>query len=312
MKGLLLFTVILGSNLHLAAQVPALPPTNLGLANVYDGVAGPPGFVYQGYAQLYETNHIYNADGSNSGSLLKVNSLLSLHQLIYLTPVTVFGGNLGFTVIVPIVKISSTNLSGPAPPANPGAIGDIVQGTAVQWNDKKLWGKAFWHRVEFDVNIPSGSYNSSYAINASSHLWAIGAYHAFTLFLSKTVTVSSRNQFNYYFHFIGQPDKPGLSYNGNYSIDFSLTKSLKIQADAYYLTQLIEDSYNGDHRYYQTTYGVATTKVRVLGLGPGFAYFLPGGVLIEGKMFFEAVARNTTQGSRPTLRIAIPFPGKQK
>src|SRR5580692_1790508 len=81
------------------AQAPALPPANLGLANEYDGVAGKPGFLYQGYAQLYQTNKIYNANGDNTGSSLKVNSLLSLHQLIYLTPVKVLGGNLGFTVL---------------------------------------------------------------------------------------------------------------------------------------------------------------------------------------------------------------------
>ena len=297
---------------YVYAQPPALPPTNLGLANEYDGVAGKPGFLYQGYAQLYQTNKIYNANGDNTGSSLKVNSLLSLHQFIYLTPVKVLGGNLGFTVLVPVVKITATNSAGTAPPVNPDALGDLVQGTAIQWNDKKLFGRSFWHRVEVDVNIPTGSFNSGYAINVSSHLWALSAYHAFTIFLNKNVTVSARNQFNYNFHIIGRPDKPGAYYNGNYSIDVSLLKNLKLEAAAYYLTQIVEDSYNGDHEYYQTRYQVSTTKQRVLGLGPGLAYFLPGGILFEGKLFFEAAARNTTQGIRPTLRIAIPFPEKEK
>src|SRR5216684_7496667 len=113
---------------YMYAQTPALPPTNLGLANVYDGVAGTPGFVYQGYAQLYQTNRIYNANGDSTGSSLKVNSLLSLHQFIYLSPVKVLGGNLGFTVLLPIVKITATNLSGPATSVNPGAFGDLAQG----------------------------------------------------------------------------------------------------------------------------------------------------------------------------------------
>ncbi|GGB20305.1 hypothetical protein GCM10011511_50060 [Puia dinghuensis] len=282
------------------------------MANIYDGVAGKPGFVYQGYAQLYQTNRIYNANGDNTGSLLKVNSLLSLHQLIYLTPVKVLGGNLGFTVLVPIVRITATNTAGPAPSVNPDAVGDIVQGTAIQWSDRKLFGKVFWHRLEADVNIPTGSYNSNYAINASSHLWAIGVYHAFTLFLNKNVTLSARNQFNYNFRIIDKPDKPGACYNGNYSIDVSLLKDFKLEVAAYYLTQITEDSYDGDHNYYQNRYQLSTTKERVLGFGPGLAYFLPGGILIEGKVFFEAAAKNTSQGTRPTLRIAIPFPGKEK
>jgi hypothetical protein len=297
---------------YVYAQAPALPPTNLGLANVYDGVAGKPGFLYQGYAQLYQTSRIYNANGDNTGSPLKVNSLLSLHQFIYLAPIKVWGGNLGFTVLVPIVKITATNSTGPAPTVNPDALGDLVQGTAIQWNDKKLFGRSFWHRTEVDVNIPVGSYNAGYAINASAHVWALSIYHAFTMFLSKNVTVSSRNQFNYAFHMIGRPDKPGAYYNGNYSIDVSLLKNLKLEAAAYYLAQLVEDSYDGNHNYYQTRYQLSTTKERVLGFGPGLAYFLPGGILFEGKVFFEAAAKNTTQGARPTLRLAIPFPEKEK
>src|SRR5258708_22674925 len=297
---------------YLYAQAPALPPANLGLANIYDGVAGKPGFVYQGYGQIYQTNRIYNAEGDNTGSSLKVNSLLSLHQLIYLTPVKVWGGNLGFTVLLPIVKSTATNISGSAPSVNPGVLGDLVQGTAIQWNDRKLFGKSFWHRVEADVVIPVGSYNSNYAINASSHLWALGAYHAFTLFLNKNVTVSARNQFNYNFHIIDKPDKPGAYYNGNYSIDVALSKDLKLEAAAYFLTQIVEDSYDGNHNYYQSRYQLSTTKQRVSGFGPGLAYFLPNGILFEGKVFFEAAAKNTTQGTRPTLRIVIPFPEKNK
>ena len=297
---------------YIYAQAPALPPTNLGLVNVYDGVAGKPGFVYQGYGQLYETNRIYNANGDNTGSSLKVNSLLSLHQFIYLTPVKLLGGNLGFTVLLPIVKITATNIAGPAPSVNPGVLGDIVQGTAIQWNDKKLFGKSFWHRLEADVNIPVGSYKPIYAINASAHLWAFGIYHALTIFLSKTITISARNQFNYNTHIIDKPDKPGASYNGNYSVDVSIFKDVRLEAAVYYLAQLNEDSYNGDHNYYQNRYQLSTTKQRVFGFGPGFAWFLPGGVLLEGKVFFETAAKNITQGTRPTFRIAIPFPSKDK
>ena len=308
----ILCAVITGISIsYVYAQDPVLPPCNLGLVNIYDGVAGKPGFVYQGYAQLYETNRIYNAKGDNTGTSLKVNSLLSLHQFIYLSPVKVLGGNLGFTVLVPLVKITATNTSGPAPLVNPGALGDIVQGTAIQWNDKKIFGKSFWHRLEADVTIPVGSYNSNYTINASSHLWAFGVYHAFTLFLNKNVTANARNQFNYNFRIIDGLDKPGAYYNGNYSIDVSLLKNLKLEVCAYYLAQINEDSYDNDHNYYQATYQLHTTKQQILGFGPGLAYFLPGGILFEGKVFFETAAKNTTQGTRPTLRIAIPFPGKE-
>lgn len=301
----LLIGILISPVLH--AQDPTLPPTNLGLANVYDGIAGKPGFVYQGYAQYFQTRGLYDAAGRNTHSDLKVNSLLQMNQLIYLSPVKVLGGNLGFTVLVPIVQINSSSLSGQAPNANPGVLGDLVQGTAIQWSDKHLFGLPFSHRVEFDVNIPVGSYDSRYVINPSSHLWAYGIYHAFTLMLDDNFSISSRNQFNYNSHYIGGQGKPGAYYNGNYSVDYSIIKSLKVEAAAYYLAQFNQDSYNGDSHYYADHYGISNTKERVFGYGPGLAYFAPNGVLVEAKMFFETAARNRFEGNRPTLRIAIPL-----
>ncbi|QEM11728.1 transporter [Mucilaginibacter rubeus] len=306
-KPLLTILLCLAAGLKLYAQDPVLPPTNLGLANVFDGIAGKPGFVYQGYAQYFHTRDVYDGGGHALHSDLKINSLLQMNQLIYLSPVRVLGGNLGFTVLVPIVQINSSSAAGQAPNANPGVLGDVVQGTAVQWSDKKLFGRPFSHRVEFDVNLPVGNYDSHYVINPSSHLWAYGVYHAFTMMLDDKFSISSRNQFNYNSHYVGQKGKPGAYYNGNYSIDYSVFKSLKVEAAAYYLTQFNQDSYGGDHHYYSDHYGIGDTKERVFGYGPGLAYFAPNGVLIETKVFFETAAKNRLAGSRPTLRIAIPL-----
>lgn len=289
------------------AQDPSLPPTNLGLANVFDGVAGKPGFVYQGYAQVFQSQKVIGGHGQNLHTGLKVNSLLQMNQFIYLTPVKVAGGNLGLTVLIPVVQINASNTSGPSPSVNPGTLGDIVQGTALQWSDKKLFGKSFSHRAEFDINLPVGSYNEKYNINASTHAYAFGVYHAFTIFLNEKFSASARNQFNYNTHFIGRKDKAGAYYNGNYSIDFAMRPNLRVEAAAYFLTQLKQDSYDGNSHYFLQQFGIDNTKERVLGYGPGIAYFTKGGTLIELKTFFETAARNRIEGYRPTLRIAIPL-----
>lgn len=305
-----LATILIGFFVNIGytfGQDPVLPPTNLGLSNIYDGFAGKPGWVYQGYVQAFGTKHFADGSGNRTPPNLKINSVVALNQLIYLTPLKLLGGNLGFTVIIPVVQINSSNLNGPAPTVNPGFLGDIVQGTAVQWSDKKLFGKPFSHRIEVDLILPAGSYDSRYNINASSHRYAFGAYHAFTIFLNKEISLSARNQFNYNAHIIGQQAKAGAYYNGNYSIDYSLFKGFKIEAAAYFLDQLNQDSYAGNHYYYADQFDIASTKERVLGIGPGLAYFAPNGVLIEAKIFFETGAKNRFEGSRPTLRIAIPL-----
>lgn len=269
---ILLLVILISATSRLFAQEPALPPTNLGLANVFDGIAGKPGFVYQGYVQVFQTRDPKD---------VTINSVVTLHQLIYLSKVRVLGGNLGFTIIVPVAQINAAG----GPTVNPKAWGDMIYGTAVQWS-----GKRFSHRAELDISLPTGAYSSKYAINPSAHLYSFGVYHAFTLLLNEHFSISARNQFNYNTHIIGTNAQPGTFYNGNYSVDYSLLKSLKVEAAAYYLTEFNQHS-----------------QERVLGYGPGLAYFFPGGGLMEVKGFVETAAKNRVSGIRPTLRVAIPL-----
>lgn len=302
-----LFTVMLVAPCHLAAQDPTLPPTNLGLANVFDGIAGKPGFLYQSYVQVFQTRAIYDQHGNKAATSLKVNSVATLHQLIYLSKVRVLGGNIGFTAILPVAQVSTSNTGGAAPSANPRAWGDPIFGTAVQWSDKRLFGKPFSHRTELDVSLPLGNYNTAYAINPSAHLFSFGLYHTFTLMLNQQFSISARNQVNYNTHIIGTKAQPGSFYNGNLSVDYAILPSLRIEVATYLLTQFNQDRFDGHSDYYATQYGITNTRERVLGYGPGLAYFLPRGGLIEAKGFLETAVQNRPAGWRPTLRVAIPL-----
>lgn len=289
-----------------SAQDPVLPATNLGTSNVFDGFAGKPGFVYQGYAQLFQTQKLTGDRGQNMHSDLKINSLVQLNQFIYLTPLKVLGGNLSFTVLVPVVQLSASNSSGPSPSVNTGVLGDITQGTAVQWSGKKLFGKPFSHRAELAVTLPLGSYDDSYNINASAHAYTFSTYHTFTLMFSDKFSISSRNQFNYNTRIMGQLAKAGAFYNGNYTADYAVMPGLRVAAVGYFLSQLNQDTYDGSSSYYQQQ-GISDTREKVFGYGAGLAYFAKSGTLIELKTFLETASKNRAQGYRPTLRILVPL-----
>ncbi|WP_449399103.1 transporter [Chryseobacterium wanjuense] len=113
----------------------------------------------------------------------KVGYLLSQHQLVYLTKVQVLDGNLYFTSLMPLVKLSVDSESAPNPSVNPHVLGDLVLGSGIQWSDKKLFNHSFWHRAEFDVNLPTGSYNTDFAINPSGNLYSLSLYYTFSFFI---------------------------------------------------------------------------------------------------------------------------------
>jgi hypothetical protein len=305
-NALLLFILITAFSTEVRAQDPVLPSTDLGLADVYDGF-GKPGLYLQEYAQIFQTRGFYDQSGKRSPSDLKINSFLLMNQLLYVSKVKVLEGNLGFTVLVPVVQINVSSPGGTVPTTNPGVVGDPIAGAAVEWSNKKLFGKTFFHRLEFDVSVPIGNYGNRYIINPSAHLWNYEAYYAFTIVLNKTISVSTRTQLNYNEHIIGTEDKPGAFYNGNYSVEFSVAPALKVEAVSYYLTQFNQDKHNGSSQYYQDQFGIYNTKERVLAVGPGIAYFIPNGVLLEAKVFFETDVQNRFAGTRPTLHMVIPL-----
>jgi hypothetical protein len=90
-----------------------------------------------------------------------------------------------------------------------------------------------------------------------------------------------------------------MFYNLNYSLERTIYKALRIEIAGYFLEQLEEDSFSGNHDYYNEQFGISNTKERMLAIGPGISYVTPTGLFIEAKVFFE-----TFEGTRPTLRLA--------
>ena len=285
-----------------AAQAPMLPPTNLGLSNMLDGIPPGTGWYVQQFIQNYQTITNRGFNGADVGGE-KINSLLSLSQLIYLTKTKVAGGYLGFTVLIPVVRLSA-NGSGPAPTLNPNPLGDIIAGSVIQWFNKRLFDMNFSHRVELDLIPPVGAYQSAYMVNPGSHLFTITSNYAFTIFPTKNFSVSMRHHLNYFFDEIGTQAKPGLSYNFNYSLEYTLVSSLRAEVAGYYLKQLVQDSNNGDYHYYQDNFDIPDTREQVFAYGAGFSYVTPTGLFLELKGMQETAARNRPEGFRTTLVLS--------
>jgi len=285
------------------AQDPKLPPTNLGLSNMQDGKPPGTGWFFQQYIQSYQTQSNRGPEGNDIGGA-KINSILSLSQLIWISKIKVAGGNLGFTVLVPLISLSATGGSGAAPSINPSPWGDIIGGPFIQWFKRHLFGMPLDHRLETDVVAPTGAYEQAYAVNPGSHLYSIIPHYTFTVFPANKFSISMRHMLTYNFNQIGTPAKPGAFYNFNYSFEYAVISSFRVEATGYYLTQFVQDSYHGDDHYYQQVYNIPDTRERVFAYGPGVGYVTPTGLFIELKGMWETAVRNRSEGFRGTLVLA--------
>jgi hypothetical protein len=288
----------------LIAQDPKLPATNLGLVNMQDGNPPGTGMVFQQINQVYLAGRTYGDQGQIIDSNQKITTLLSMQQFIHITNIRFLSGNLGYTVLLPLVKITNVSQDGTnSLTSNPSPIGDLTIGTLVQWFDKHIGNMKLAHRIEFDATLPVGAYNSNYLINTSSHFYTFSLHHAFTIFPTDNFSISMRNHIHYNTKEIDSHAKAGMFYHNNYSLEYSLNKAFRIEATGYYLQQLQQDSYNGNKNYYKENYGIADTKERVFAYGVGVGYLTPSGTFLELKGVKETGVQNRTGGFRATLLV---------
>lgn len=291
----------------LHAQDPILPPANLGLANYADGITPGPGIYYANFSQIFQGSSFRNADGDKIPTNLKINSYTTVHQFIYLTNVDVLHGKLGFTALLPVVRITATNPDGAVPTVNSGVLGDLIIAPAIVWFNKQLFGKPLFHRLELDLFIPTGSYSTKYAVNPGSNLYTLSLHHSFTYFLTKSFSISMRNHINYNSKIRDTEVRPGMFVHTNYSLEYKVFGNLTAEVAGYYLKQISQDSYDGNHHYYQDNFGISDTKEQVFAVGPGLGYLANERLVLEAKVFFEMAARNREQGVRPSVRLAYKF-----
>jgi hypothetical protein len=304
-KCLLVFLIVIVFLLPVVtkAQDPVLPPANLGLTNMNDGFVPGPGLYFFNYVQVYKSRSLRDGEGNKLPTSLRLKSFGSVFQVAWLTRISVAGGNLGFTALLPVVKISTEDPGGIPPTVNTGALGDLTVGPAIQWLNRKMFDKPLFHRLELTTTFPTGSYDKRFIINTSSHLYTFTLNHALTWYFANKWSVSTRNHISYNTRTLGSSARPGIFYNVNYSLEKVIAKNLNVEAVGYYLRQIEQDSFAGDHSYYQDRFGVKDTREEVLAIGPGVSWLAPAGLFMEGKVLFETGAKNRFRGIRPTLRL---------
>jgi hypothetical protein len=289
--------------LHVVAQDPKLPAANLGLSNMQDGRPPGEGFYFQQFVQTYAADISFDAASGPMTQRGRISSLLSVSQLIYISQQKFAGGNVGWTLLIPLVKISAYDNGGKPSRANPESLGDLVTGPFIQWFDRRIAGLNLNSRLELDVVLPSGGWQSQYVINPGAHSYAVSPHYTFTL-SAKQWSLSTRQYLTYNFDQIGTDIKAGAFYNANYSLEYELLPRFRAEMAGYYLRQFAQDSKGGNVHFYQNEYGLSDTRERVFAIGPGLGYVTATGLFIEIKNMWEVTATNRTQGCRATLVLA--------
>lgn len=282
----------------LATPVAAFdqPSVNLGFTSFLDG--GPPagpGFYFAEYIQYYTADKL--ADGPAIDPDLNV--WVSLNQFLYQSDQKVlFGGKWGLDVIVPIVSLDAVA----AVPDNGAGMGDILVGPYLQWDPiMGENGPKFMHRVELQMLLPTGKYDSTKMLNPGSNFFSLNPYWAGTYFFSPKLTASWRVHYLWNAENNDTNHQAGQAIHANFAAGYELMpKKLRAGINGYFLKQISSSEDSG-----VTTAG--DPKEQVLGIGPGALYSFSQDTHLFANVYFETSAENRSEGQRFGVRLVHHF-----
>jgi len=304
------------------------PPYNLGLTNALDGAIPGPGVYMMAYSQFYFGNEIkVNEDVPQPvNSILSetdITTLAAAWQIAWISKQQFLGAFLGWNIVIPVVVIDSqgdiNGLVTKGQIENTGGLGDIITGPVIQWSGKSLLGRPYFHRIELDVIVPTGTYSEEYLINPGANIVTFNPYYAFTWFLTPKTDFSMRIHYAWnstnnspYLDLYG-PDaslQPGQNFHFNYTLQQNLYKTLWAGVSGYCMWQLTDDDLGNPGGLAAAIPGMADAlvqKERVFSVGPILSLTPLKNLLMSWASVWEMGVENRPEGFKTTFKILYGF-----
>lgn len=249
------------------AQV-SLPASDLGLTSTNDGVAGP-AYLYEAFFGSQNATKFKDKNGNNIPGNNKLNAQFMVNHFVTVSQKPLWGGFPAFEILVPIVH-ADVKIQGPGVDDSKFGLGDITVGVGIQWPNKKLFGKTFFHRFLLNGVVPAGSYSKTDAVNTGSNVWSIMPYYAFTIYWDKATKWETSMRFRYQWNskntdvIFANDVQPGQATWINYGVSYMAYKNFRIGFAGYWVQQLSE------HKIADTK--IPDSKEMAFSVGPSFFY----------------------------------------
>ena len=284
----------------------------LGSRGPVGGVTPPPG--------LYFQNDYYHYEGELSAARrlqiggqviadVKARIQIDLLTPVWVTPVEVLGGNLGFSATLPFGRPGITAGLGLDPAGPFGPIGRRFSDADINFGDPFVTTFLGWHAgnlhwsLNASANIPSGAYEkgelSNVALNRPAFdltgaVTYLDGQRGFEISLVPGITFNGQNEATDY--------TTGTEFHLEGSASVFLTKDLTIGAIGYHYRQLTDDTGSGNR--------IGPFKGRASALGGTVGYTFKAGdvpVSTRVKIFREFDVENRLESTAAYLTVSLPL-----
>lgn len=282
-----------------ASQV-TMPPVNLGVTSLTDGMSGPGWLLEPLVFEYYWAGRFTDTDGKTIPGKNSFSAVSNLFHLAYATKHRILGGFYGIEVLLPLARLDLDTEFGPV--GSSSGLGDlIVSPLILHWPGRTLFGKPYFSRFSTLAVLPTGKYDATRPVNVGNHVTSVTAYYAFTWMLRPKWETSwrlfylwnSRN--NQPFAPLGVSNsQPGQAFHLNYAISRELSHRFRAGINGYAFTQLTRHRLGGT--------ALPGSKERVFAAGPALQWS-GRGWNVFGNVNYEFGAKKRPEGSKVVLRF---------
>jgi len=293
------------------AQAYDLPVVNLGLTSFLDGgLPAGPGWYLQQYFQNYSADRLRDENGDRIGlPKTELDYQVAVTQVSYLSNLRLGNASLGLNALLPIVTKMDVDdgLNNAALKAQDG-VGDVLIGPFIQFDPiMGPDGPRFVHRIELQVNLPTGEYSDKRDINPGNNAVSFNPYWAATYWFNPKWSASVRAHYLYNF----RNDDPGYAFgdvsdiqagqalHANFATEYAVTPQLRLGINGYWLKQISDTKVDGHE--------VSGRREKVWAIGPGAMYSFSQDDHLVVNAYFEQDVENRPDGSRLQVRYIHHF-----
>lgn len=276
------------------------------------GIVPPPGFYFENDFYSYSGRLSASTRTQIGGAVLanvKVEARANFATPTWVTPLQIFGGNLGFAVALPFGDPRVSAGAVIAAPRLGSAFGIKQRDSAFLFGDPVVTSFVGWHAGNFHwqvgaaVNVPSGTYRDGALSNLSFNRWIGDIYAAATwldpkigLDISGTVglELNGKNDDTDY--------KSGNAVHADLAISQYLSKKFSVGALFSHYQQISADSGAG------ASLGPYKGRVTAVGGTIGYSFNVAGTpVSARLKVLREVSIENRPQGTIALVSVAFPI-----
>lgn len=264
----------------------------MGAENYLSGALPPPGLYGQVFLNRYRADSLRDDDGERVPVDFDLSANVIAPRLIWVTGQKLFGGDLAFHGILPLVDLK-VELNGQRE-RNRG-LGDAIAGVAVGHH----WSEKLHSVVALDVIAPTGRYDRDDMANIGRNYWVAQPVLAVSWMDPDGLNADIKLMYDFNFENPDTDYRSGQELHADYAVGWGLGNGWVLGMGGYAYLQTTDDRQDGDR--------VADNKGRVFAIGPSVKYASNSGWFVTAKWQKETEVRNRPEGDAFWVKLTLPL-----